>query len=231
MVIANVILGPIMFFTNPHKMNPQQRLLSRIAAVIVYSMTVSAAFATIVIGLANTYKTGNEAFYTGNGAMWASLWSLLWLELSLFAFFFLSVGVFFNSPAPIGLFLLYVLLWNVLGGFNTDLANTGYQFFWYTPVYHAAFVLKAILFNTQPHLVSRSIGILFLWWFIDIGLLLLATWKSEKNIKEKHTKPISIVENIPTPPLGAVNKPLSTGDTPVAVEASTTPSDVQVVQP
>jgi hypothetical protein len=95
---------------------------------------------------------------------------IMGLSFWLFAFFFLSVGLFFNNPAPIGIFLLPVLLWNVLGGFNTDLANTGYQFFWYTPVYHAAFVMKAILFNTQPHLVSRSVVILFLWWFIVISI-------------------------------------------------------------
>ncbi len=81
--------------------------------------------------------------------------------------------------------------------------------------------MKAILFNTQPHLVSRSVGILFLWWFIDIGLFLAATYKNEKVIVLQQTKPISTIDSIPPKALNGGKELSNAGDTPVVKDSST----------
>jgi hypothetical protein len=176
MVIANVALGPLQFFTA--KLSPGRKLGARALAIFVYAMTVSAAFATIVVGLGNAAATGREGHYTGDGQTWAQMWTTFWLLLSLMAFFFTAIGLFLAPPA-IAPFLLLVLLYNVLGGFQTDLADTGYRFFWYAPVYHAAIVVRSVMFGSQTALVSRSVGILFLWLFVDIGLFVVASRVNE----------------------------------------------------
>jgi hypothetical protein len=178
MALANVILGPLTFFVA--KLSPLRRGLARALAAVVYSATVSAAFVTIVVGLANTHATGKEAHYTGNGEQWAQLWALFWLQLLLNVFFFVAIGL----KAGVGvlpLFLLLVLLWNVIGGFNTDLADTGFRFFMYAPVFHSATALRYILFGSQGHLTSRSVGIMFLWLFVDIAMFVGASLSVEKK--------------------------------------------------
>jgi hypothetical protein len=178
MAIANAIVGPLTPFVKKLR-TPAARAGARAGGVVVYSMTVSAAFATILVGLANTHATGGEAVYTGDGATWATLWALFWLQLCIFGFFFLAVGVTLG-PAAVPPFLLPVLLWNVLSA-STDLADPGYAFFLYAPVFHSSIVLKAVLFGSLPGLVPRSVGILWLWLFVDVGAFLGASAVAERR--------------------------------------------------
>jgi hypothetical protein len=169
MVICNVVMGPLGFFINPI---PQlwKRLVARFVATVFYGGMIAIAFATMVVGLANRYATGAERHYTGSGMQWAQIWTLSWLQLLIFAFFFIAAHVG-TKPPLVPLFLLFAIIWNVLAGFNTDLADTGYRFYWGWSVFHGAIALKHVVFGTgSDAVVSRSVGILFLWLFVDVGL-------------------------------------------------------------
>jgi hypothetical protein len=105
-----------------------------------------------------------------------------------------------------------VLVYNALGGWNTELADFGYHFFWYTPyvmlplyacathivghrafmhpfmrcrMHHAANVIRYVLFGSLSTKLGTAIGVLFAWAVFGVLLMLLATLRRASLAKQK----------------------------------------------
>jgi hypothetical protein len=146
---------------------------AQVATIFFYCMVCAATIATISVGLGATYRTGSEAVYTANGVMWAQMWATQWLLMLNFAYWFGGLGIALGSPTGVPAFLFVTVLWNATS-YLVDTANTGYQFFWWAPMWQANNVMRYIQFGTLGNVLDRSVGILFLW--LGVALIWFYAW-------------------------------------------------------
>ena len=138
--------------------------LRRYLAAVIITAIVSGSYSTLVVGLANTYKTGDEAHYTGDGNTWAQVWAIHFLLMMSIIGVFLSFATLAGTPDVLGPVLVPLLLWSVLSIGSTDLAPKGYQFFWGAPMRYSTDLTKYVVFGTgNDVVVGRAVGVLFAW--------------------------------------------------------------------
>ena len=95
---------------------PPLRLLAvRVLAITAYCGVVSATMATMALGLAGL---------TSHGDMWARVWVTFWVLQMVFTFY-LGAAAALAGPDAVPVFFLFMLLSNIIGGWNTDLADFG----------------------------------------------------------------------------------------------------------
>ena len=140
----------------------------------------------MLVGLANSVKTGSESNYTGDGSTWAKIWSIHWLLMTNFFGVFLTVSTLASTPDAIGPVMLPLLLWSVLSISSTDLAPEGYHFFWGAPMRYSTELVKHVVFGTGDGLVvGRAVGVLFGWSFFWGGAFVAVSLKKGQEGLDK----------------------------------------------
>ena len=61
------------------------------------------------------------------------------------------------------------MIYNVLS-VNVDVADPGFKFFWYAPMWHAAELVRFEMFGTLASRVPMHVGVLFLWLGVELPL-------------------------------------------------------------
>lgn len=168
LVTTNVVFGPLSAHPFVASAAPGiARSLRLYALVIMLSCTIGAAFATILIGLAQTNNLGllNKNLVSGvtygataassfSGSVWAQLWACQWIEASIFALWLCIPAQLNMLPAAAAL-LAPLIIYNSLS-VNTDLSDVGYQFFYYAPMWHSNEIMRNILFGTLSSRLSMQ---------------------------------------------------------------------------
>lgn len=109
-------------------------IAARTAVILAYTAIISATMATMLITLAGMNSHGDA---------WARTWATFWVMQASFVFY-LSACAMWKGPAVLPLFFLFLLLANIIGGWNTDLADGGYMAFSCTSMYHALSLLRYV---------------------------------------------------------------------------------------
>jgi hypothetical protein len=168
--------------------SPPRRTIAILLCLGAVPAVVAGCYATIIAGLAGEHLPNG-------GVSWAQLWATQWLHMLTYVYFFAAVGTFL-VPDAIPLFMLFVLVYNALGGWNTELADFGYHFFWYTPMHHAANVIRYVLFGSLSTKLGTAIGVLFAWAVFGVLLMLLATLRRASLAKQKASAASAIAPTI-----------------------------------
>ena len=159
----------------------------RVVLILLYTMTTSAAYSTILLGLANT-GGGNTASINGvgrpfDGSMWAQLWAIQWLHMTVLCTWLMCAVELGGVPAA-GFALAPLIIYNALS-LNTDVSDPGYKFFYYAPFWHAGESSRFVLFGTLSSRFSMHIGVLWAWLIFEIILLFSLHIRSAKLVALK----------------------------------------------
>ena len=90
------------------------------------------------------------------------MWAVFWLLMLIFAFYLAAVGIAVG-PDVIGLAFAIMLICNIIGGWNTDVADPGYMAFSCTAMYHAASLLRKVIFGSNSSRVGLNVGVMIMW--------------------------------------------------------------------
>ena len=166
------------------------------ACFTLYGFGLACCLATIIVGLTNT-----KTYYLYSGAKWAQIMSLYWLNSLIWQFGHASIYIGLGQPF-LPFFFGYLLVSSVIGGWSVDLADPGYKnFYQIFPFYWVNNIVKHILYDSLPHLVGQSVGILIgeliffisLFFFISLKSLIFNNKQTYKNIENK-SKDIEIIK-------------------------------------
>jgi hypothetical protein len=179
LVICNMVFGPLaaLSLRAPPGL---RRAGARVALLAAFAAVLAAAFATILIGLSREWNTtkltptlapgvvagatlANGSF---DGARWAQIWSVQWLQVLVFLLWLALPGAAGKMEAAPAL-LAPMIIFNALS-VSIDLSDAGFQFFLYAPFWHASELMRYILFGSLSSRVSMHVGVLFLWLGVEL---------------------------------------------------------------
>jgi hypothetical protein len=129
----------------------------------------------IVVGVA-----GDTIHYKGDsnqsvGDAWGALWGVSAL-LALTISWFMAGWIELVGDRNVTTVFLPVAYFNGLGGWNLDLAAPGYQFFQYTPAYHADRLLRHVFFGSfaSQGQIGEAVGVLIAWVVVGLAWYFVA---------------------------------------------------------
>lgn len=146
----------------PH---PPALLHKRAVALLLASAAIGSTYAILVATISgDTFTPGGPAAPMSAGNGWGALFGAAMLLSCCFTWFMAGVAEITGDADSATVFAILVY-YNALSGWNLELAPAGYDFFKYAPMYHAARLLRAILFGsmTQDHHVGNAVGVLVFW--------------------------------------------------------------------
>lgn len=185
LVITNIMYTVLMPFLAG--LPPVTLALKRLGLYTLYTGCVSAAYATILVALARENDTGGDF----DGTAWARVWASAWLMMLVFALWLGLAATGAGSPAPAGVLLLPLIVFNVIS-LSTDLADPGFKIFWWAPMWHEAELVRNILFGTLRTRVGMHVGVLFAWLVLEV--LLFVALHVRKGAAAKGAAPFASAE-------------------------------------
>ena len=128
LVATNMIFIPLAAHPFIKSATPGASLAARrLALCVLFSGCVSAAYATILVGLAASGSSTGGGPY--DGTMWARVWATQWLNMLQAVMWLVLLATAAGGPAIAGGMLAPLLIFNVIS-VNVDVADPGYKFFW-----------------------------------------------------------------------------------------------------
>lgn len=179
LVICNMVYGPLaaLSLRAPPGL---RRAGARVVLLATFAAMLAAAFSTILIGLSHEWNTtkltptlapgvvAGATFANGtfDGARWAQIWAVQWLQVLVFLLWLALPGAAGKMEAAPAL-LAPMIIFNALS-VSIDLSDPGFQFFLYAPFWHASELMRYILFGSLSSRVSMHVGVLFLWFGVEL---------------------------------------------------------------
>jgi hypothetical protein len=184
LVAVNMVWGPLRpLWAGARAGLPRAARVTALLALL--TATVTAAYATALIGLANSHNltqlsaslAPGVAYGSPNmvgafsGPMWAQVWACQWLMMLVLALWLALAAALAGTPAIAAALLAPMIIFNSIS-LNTDVSDPGYKFFYYAPFWHSSEAVRSIMFGTLASRLPMHIGIHFLW--LGVELLALA---------------------------------------------------------
>jgi hypothetical protein len=178
LIVTNVVFGGAVEF-QPYivaakKQGAVLRLfLIRMGFCVLYSGAISLTYATILVSLANVNNIWPQLGGHTDGLAWLLVWLTAWLLMMVFCSWLFLPAILGKKEAVAAL-LAPLIIYNSIG-LNVDVANPGYKLFWYSPMWHAAEIIRNILFDTLSSRRAMHIGVLFAWLILQVSLLFVCS--------------------------------------------------------
>lgn len=181
------------------------RAFARLAIFATFAAFLAAAFTTILIGVSRNWNTtmlqpvyapgvtygaihANGIF---DGNRWAQIWAIQWLQCLVFALW-LSLPCILGKVQLAATLLAPMIIFNALS-VNIDIADAGFQFFYYAPFWHTSEVMRFVLFGSLSTRVGMHVGVLVGWLVIELILFIAAHLKMAQTTTPSPDDDISSV--------------------------------------
>lgn len=132
------------------------RLAAIVGAALWLSAVVAAMYAVLVVAI-----SGSD--WTQGSVGWARTWATQWLLIATCTPTFLAVAELAGDSKAMAMITGPMLILNVLGGWQIDLADPGFAWFIFTPLYHSASLLRFVWFGSLASRVPVYAGALCAW--------------------------------------------------------------------
>lgn len=159
-IVFALLIATVAYDFTGQKMLPRSiaaRMAAMLGTVLWLSAIVAATYAVLVVAI-----SGSD--WTQGGIGWARTWATQWLLINACTPLFLTVAELAGNSKAMAALTGPMLILNVVGGWNIDLADPGFAWFVFTPLYHSCGLLRFAWFGSLASRVPVYAGALCAWF-------------------------------------------------------------------